>query len=26
MTAAPGSEEYGRLAMVAGFLCRIEIL
>lgn len=26
MTAGPGSEEYGRLAMVAGFLCRIEIL
>jgi 16S rRNA (adenine1518-N6/adenine1519-N6)-dimethyltransferase len=26
MTAAPGSENYGRLAMVVGFLCRIEIL
>ena len=26
MRAAPGSEEYGRLAMVVGFFCRIEIL
>ncbi len=26
MTAAPGSEEYGRLAMTVGFFCRIEIL
>jgi len=26
MTAAPGSERYGRLAMTAGFLCEIEIL
>ena len=26
MTAAAGSEEYGRLAMVVGFFCRIEIL
>ena len=26
MAAAVGSEEYGRLAMVAGFFCRIEIL
>jgi 16S rRNA (adenine1518-N6/adenine1519-N6)-dimethyltransferase len=26
MAAAAGSEEYGRLAMVVGFFCRIEIL
>jgi 16S rRNA (adenine1518-N6/adenine1519-N6)-dimethyltransferase len=26
MTAAAGSEEYGRLAMTVGFFCRIEIL
>ncbi|MDD1750634.1 MAG: 16S rRNA (adenine(1518)-N(6)/adenine(1519)-N(6))-dimethyltransferase RsmA [Methanothrix sp.] len=26
MTAAPGSEEYGRLAMTVGFFCRIDIL
>jgi 16S rRNA (adenine1518-N6/adenine1519-N6)-dimethyltransferase len=26
MAAAVGSQEYGRLAMVAGFFCRIEIL
>ncbi len=26
MTALPGSEKYGRLAMTAGFLCQIEVL
>jgi len=26
MKAKPGSEEYGRLAMTAGFFCQVEIL
>ena len=26
MTACPGSKDYGRLAMVAGFFCQIEVL
>ena len=26
MTARPGSKDYGRLAMVVGFFCQIEIL
>ena len=26
MMARPGSKEYGRLGMVAGFFCQIEIL
>jgi len=26
LKAAPGSDEYGRLAMTAGFFCRIEVL